>query len=45
MAKLDLIIFDCDGVLIDSEGIALQVLCSALKDYGVELSLAEAKER
>lgn len=35
-----LIIFDCDGVLIDSEQIACAVLASALQDEGVDIDAA-----
>lgn len=36
---LDLIIFDCDGVLIDSEMISAQMLVDALADLGVQIDL------
>lgn len=35
---IDLILFDCDGVLIDSEGISAEVLLSALSRLGREVS-------
>ncbi|WP_377511860.1 HAD family hydrolase [Octadecabacter sp. R77987] len=38
--SLDLVIFDCDGVLIDSEGISARVLIDALADLGVVVDLA-----
>lgn len=34
---IDLVIFDCDGVLIDSEIISARVLLGALKDLGVDI--------
>jgi HAD superfamily hydrolase (TIGR01509 family) len=36
-AQTDLVIFDCDGVLIDSEGLSCQVLTLALARLGVEI--------
>ena len=40
--ELDLIIFDCDGVLVDTEALSCRCLCEALATYGVRLELAEA---
>lgn len=37
-ASIDLIIFDCDGVLIDSEVLAKRVLVSMLKSLGIAIS-------
>ena len=37
-----LVIFDCDGVLVDSETIACRVLVDALAGHGLEISTAEA---
>lgn len=34
----DLVIFDCDGVLVDSEPISLDVLLGVLREVGVEIS-------
>ena len=42
---IELIIFDCDGVLVDSELIANQVLQQGLASLGWTLSLAEVMER
>ena len=36
----DLVIFDCDGVLIDSEVISARMLISELKTHGVEMDMA-----
>ncbi len=36
----DLIIFDCDGVLIDSEVISARMLIAELKGYGVAMDMA-----
>lgn len=38
----DLIIFDCDGVLVDSEVLSCRCLSEALASCGIELELAEA---
>ncbi|MGF0540379.1 HAD family hydrolase [Agrobacterium sp. ES01] len=40
-----LVIFDCDGVLVDSETISLEVLVKALRDVGIEIDEEAAKER
>lgn len=38
--KIELVIFDCDGVLIDSEVISGKVLIALLADLGVEIDFA-----
>jgi HAD superfamily hydrolase (TIGR01509 family) len=40
-----LVIFDCDGVLVDSEPISNGVLAEMLREQGLELTLAEARAR
>jgi HAD superfamily hydrolase (TIGR01509 family) len=40
-----LVIFDCDGVLVDSEGISNAVLAEALRGLGLEISGQEAHDR
>lgn len=40
----DLIIFDCDGVLVDSEVLSCRCLSEVLATYGITLELAEALE-
>jgi HAD superfamily hydrolase (TIGR01509 family) len=40
--QFDLIIFDCDGVLINSEPISLRVLIEALAELGLHLTYEEA---
>lgn len=40
--KQKLIIFDCDGVLVDSEYIANRVFAQALASYGCEISMEES---
>lgn len=42
MARFDLIIFDNDGVLVDSEPVANQVLASLLTEYGFPCTPAES---
>ncbi len=37
----DLIIFDCDGVLVDSEILSCRCLCEALAGHGIEVGLEE----
>ncbi|MBT3702224.1 MAG: HAD family hydrolase [Alphaproteobacteria bacterium] len=37
----ELVIFDCDGVLVDSEGLANRVLCETLNGMGLNLSPLE----
>lgn len=41
---MECIIFDCDGVLVDSEVINNRVLLEMLADYGVKMDLTEAVE-
>lgn len=38
MAKVELIIFDCDGVLVDSELISCRVFTEMIRELGVEIS-------
>jgi D-ribulokinase len=40
----EVVIFDCDGVLVDSEGIALDVVRRRLGEAGLRLTEAEARE-
>jgi HAD superfamily hydrolase (TIGR01509 family) len=44
MSQFKLVIFDCDGVLVDSERITNQVLVDMLGELGFALSLDEAIE-
>ena len=44
LLDIDLIIFDCDGVLVDSEVLSCQCLSESLAAYGIKLGLAEAIE-
>ena len=43
--SFDLIIFDCDGVLIDSELLSVQADIACLAEYGIEMSAEEITER
>ena len=45
MAGFDLIIFDCDGVLVDSEIIAAQVEAKLLTEIGYPIETADMAER
>ncbi|KEC55380.1 HAD family hydrolase [Bartonella koehlerae] len=45
MPKIDLIIFDCDGVLVDSEYLAAQIGSQLLKKTGYEISPEELSTR
>ena len=40
-----LVIFDCDGVLIDSEPVACEVLASTLRRYGINVDAAYVTKR
>lgn len=42
MKNIKCIIFDCDGVLVDSESIGNQVLLSMAKEFGLKMTLEEA---
>ena len=44
MAKPDLIIFDCDGVLIDSEVLSCRCLSEVLARYGITLGVDQAQD-
>ncbi|WP_455482274.1 HAD family hydrolase [Bartonella sp. B35(2025)] len=45
MPQIDLIIFDCDGVLVDSEYLAAKIGSQLLKQVGYEISPEELSER
>ncbi len=42
--RFELIIFDCDGVLVDSEEVANEVLAGVIGRYGLSLSPGEAHQ-
>lgn len=44
-APIDLVVFDCDGVLIDSEPISFAVLRDALQRLGARLSVQDVQRR
>ena len=45
MARFDLVIFDCDGVVVDSERVVFEVFGSFIRSLGVHLTEAEMFER
>ena len=45
VARPDLVIFDCDGVLVDSEPLANAVLARALSAEGLVMDVAESRRR
>jgi HAD superfamily hydrolase (TIGR01509 family) len=45
MARFDLVIFDCDGVVVDSERISHDVFGAFMRSLGATLSEAEMHER
>jgi len=42
---IELVIFDCDGVLVESEGISLRVLSEYLRETGLQVSREEVDAR
>src|SRR5437762_7198200 len=42
MIRPDLIIFDCDGVLVDSEVLSCRCLSDTLAEYGISLDVDQA---
>ena len=45
MSRFELVIFDCDGVLVDSETVALPVLGAMLAELGSDIELPELDHR
>ena len=45
MLKPELVIFDCDGVLVDSEWLASKIEAKLLNDAGLEITAEEIGER
>ncbi|MDA7949223.1 MAG: HAD family phosphatase [Hyphomicrobiaceae bacterium] len=43
--RAKLVIFDCDGVLVDTEAIANDLMARVFTDYGVPLSAQECRKR
>ena len=44
MQNYELVIFDCDGVLVDSERITNRIFCSMLNDLGLNVTLRDMFE-
>ena len=44
-AKFELVIFDCDGVLVDSEPISNRIVSEMLDEMGIALSVDAVRER
>ena len=44
-SRFDLVIFDCDGVLVDSERIVNEIFCTMLNELGLALTLDDMFER
>jgi beta-phosphoglucomutase-like phosphatase (HAD superfamily) len=45
MKNIKCIIFDCDGVLVDSEIIGNQILISMAKEFGLDMTIETAIEK
>jgi HAD superfamily hydrolase (TIGR01509 family) len=45
MARFDLVIFDCDGVVVDSERLVFDVFGSFIRSLGVDLTEVQAREQ
>ncbi len=45
MTPFDLVIFDCDGVLVDSEPLSNRILCEAICTLGIPMGVAETRAR
>jgi HAD superfamily hydrolase (TIGR01509 family) len=45
MARFDLVIFDCDGVVVDSERVVFEVFGSFIRSLGVHLTDGETHEQ
>jgi HAD superfamily hydrolase (TIGR01509 family) len=45
MARFDLVIFDCDGVVVDSERIVFEVFGSFIRSLGVHLTDEQTREQ
>ena len=43
MARFDLVIFDCDGVVVDSEGISQEVFGAFIRSFGADLDAAQTE--
>lgn len=45
MSGFDLVIFDCDGVVVDSEILSCNCLVALLREYEIDIDLAEVYQR
>jgi HAD superfamily hydrolase (TIGR01509 family) len=45
MSVFELVIFDCDGVLVDSERITNQIFCTMLNELGLPVTIEDMFER
>lgn len=45
MKTVDLVIFDCDGVIVDSEGLLNEIVAKSLTDHGLPISAEECHKR
>ena len=45
MPEIDLVIFDCDGVIVDSEMLACRALADALAEHGLAIGMEEVFDR
>lgn len=45
MKTVDLVIFDCDGVIVDSEGLLNEIVAKSLTDHGLPISAEECHRR
>jgi HAD superfamily hydrolase (TIGR01509 family) len=45
MREVELVIFDCDGVLVDSEVLSCQCLVDIFRRHGVDIALSEVFDR
>ena len=44
-SKFQAVLFDCDGVLVDSEAMTNQVICDTLNTYGASIDLASTMQQ
>lgn len=45
MDQFELVIFDCDGVLVDSERITNETFCTMLNELGLSVTINDMFER
>jgi len=45
ISVFELVIFDCDGVLVDSERITNRIFCTMLNELGLPVTLEDMFER